>query len=106
MRAGPRPPCRVRSAGGAVRSAPSCRPTQFRDRHLDAHELALAAAPILYLHLAVGEALRPDDHLMWRSDQIHRGEFCPGPFVAVVVENGDRRPAERVIDALAGAVAR
>src|SRR5208337_1692807 len=64
-------------------------PAQLVDRRLQADEFALAAAAILELDLAFGEAPRTDQDLMRHAEEVERGEFRARPLIAIVVEHID-----------------
>ena len=69
--------------------------------------LALAGRALLQLDLAgLASPSGPTIELPGQADQVHGGEFRPGPLVAVVVEH--LRPArlELGVDVLAGRVGR
>ena len=60
-------------------------------------QLPLARAAVLQLDPALGEALGPDQHLIWSgsADQVHGRELGARPLVAVVVEDIDAGLGER-----------
>ena len=61
------------------------------DRGLDGQRFAFAGVAVLDLDLTIGNRTRPDDHLPWQADQVHRGEFRTGTLVRVVVQHVQTR---------------
>ena len=52
---------------------------------LDRHILSLSRTTVLYLDGSGGNPARPDNELIGKADQIHRGKFCAWRLVAIVV---------------------
>ena len=68
--------------------------------------MAGAGRALFQLNFARGKALGPDDDLPGEPDQVHGGEFGPGPVVAVVIKHAQARRLELGVDVLAGRIGR
>src|SRR5690606_29955891 len=83
---------------------PGVDPGKSLDRRRGAHLLALPRPPRGELDHPLGQAARADGDPPWQADQVHRREFRPRPFVAVVVERLEPGPGKLGIERLAGRV--
>src|SRR6185295_18758709 len=77
---------------------------QALDRCVGCQVDAFAGPALLDLDLAVSDALRADDQLKWRPDQVHGREFCPGPLVGVLIKDRDARAPKLGVEIFAGLV--
>src|SRR6185312_4443893 len=60
-----------------------------RQKPLHRHVLPCPRPTVFDLDRAGGDAAGADDGLVRKADQVHRGEFGAGRFIAVVVEHLD-----------------